>query len=426
MTGVVTIADAQRKLRAKSHKASRSFPSPPWLCACIVDERGRVLPVLANVAHALRQSQELRDAFTFDELQRQVIVDKELPRAEGAEPRTTVAPPRPLTDADVSQVQEWLQWQGLPKISRETVHQAVQLRSQERAFHPVRDHLDRLAWDGTARLDGWLARYLAAEFLPYTSAIGRMFLVAAVARVMQPGCKADYVLVFEGKQGAGKSRACAILGGEWFSDSLPDVTRDKDAAQHLRGKWILEISELSAIGRAEAEALKSFISRPTERYRPPYGREEVVEPRQSVFIGTTNRSTYLGDETGARRFWPVKVGVVDTAALVADRDQLLAEALVAYRAGEQWWPDADFEREHIRPEQEKRFEGDPWESTIAEFLIGRQRVQVTEIAKNALHLDNGRIGTKEQRRITAILTGLGWRSIKDWQGRGYVREGHDA
>ena len=147
------------------------------------------------------------------------------------------------------------------------------------------------------------------------------------------------MLVFEGVQGAGKSRACAILGAPWVSDSLPDVTRDKDAAQHLRGKWIVEISELSALGRAEAEALKSFISRPVERYRPPYGREEVVEPRQCVFVGTTNRSTYLGDDTGGRRFWPVRVGTVELPRLAADRDQLFAEAVAAFRAGAQWWPE---------------------------------------------------------------------------------------
>ena len=400
----------------------RTFPDrPTWLQSAVEDNQGRILPILANVALALRSAPELREAFTFDELQRQIIVDRELPLAEGAEPRAAAAPPRPFSDADASQVQEWLQRAGLPKIGRETVHQAIALRAQERAFHPVREYLDALAWDGVERLDGWLARYMRIEPSPYVSAIGRMFLIAAVARIIQPGAKCDYVLVFEGAQGAGKSRACAILGDPWFSDSLPDVTRDKDAAQHLRGKWIVEISELSALGRAEAEALKSFISRPVERYRPPYGREEVVEPRQCVFIGTTNRSTYLGDDIGGRRFWPVKVGQVDVAALAADRDQLFAEAVAAFRAGAQWWPDAEFERCHIRPQQEARFEADAWEAEIERFIAGRCRVQVIEVARDALHLETARIGTKEQRRIAAILSGLGWEGVKDWQGRAYVR-----
>jgi predicted P-loop ATPase len=392
--------------------------SPPWLDAAIKDERGRILPILRNAAIALRAAPELSDSFRFDELQRLVIVDKPLPLADGAEPRNT-SHPRPLTDGDVSQVQEWLQHMGVPKIGREIMGQAIHLCAQEQSFHPVRDYLDNLKWDGVKRLERWLPRYLGADESPYARAIGRMFMIGATARVYQPGCKFDYVVVLEGKQGAGKSRACSVLGGEWFSDSLPDVCRDRDAAQHLRGKWIIEISELSALGRAEAEALKSFISRPVERYRPPYGREEVIEPRQCIFIGTTNRSTYLGDDTGGRRFWPVKVSRIDVHALISDRDQLFAEAVTAYRNGEQWWPDEAFERDHIRSEQEARFEADAWEPSIERFLDGRSRVQVSEIAFQALDIATAKIGTTEQRRIIRILTRLGWTSNRNWQGRFY-------
>ena len=275
-------------------------------------------------------------------------------------------------------------------------------------------------WDKRQRLETWPVRYMGALATPYTKTIGRLFMLAAVARVFSPGAKADYVVVLEGPQGAGKSRACEALGGQWFSDALPDVPREKDAAQHLRGKWIIEISELSAMSRTEAEMLKSFISRPVERYRPPYGREEVIEPRQCLFIGTTNRSAYLRDDTGGRRFWPVKVGKIDVDALTADRDQLFAEAVTAFRAGEPWWPSPEFEHDNIRSEQEERFEVDAWETEIEVFLRSRHRVQVSEVAREALGITAAKIGTAEQRRIVSAISRLGWLPVRDWMGRGYV------
>jgi predicted P-loop ATPase len=289
------------------------------------------------------------------------------------------------------------------------VHQAVDLRARERAFHPVREYLHSLEWDGTERLPTWLACYLGAEDNEYTRRIGPMFLEMMVARVIEPGCKADYMLVLEGPQGAMKSSACQVLGGQWFSDALPDVkSAGKDVAQHLNGKWVVEVAELSALDKAEASALKAFITRAVERYRPSYGRKEVIEPRQCCFVGTTNEPTYLRDKTGGRRFWPVKVGDVDIPALARDRDKLFAEALALYRAGEQWWPEAAFERQYIAPEQERRYESDAWEDEIAEFLRTKGRVTLTEVARDALRLEKERFGTAEQRRVRSALVRLGW------------------
>ena len=241
--------------------------------------------------------------------------------------------------------------------------------------------------DGTrTRADQWLSRYLGAEPSEYHAAIGRMFLIAMAARVLEPGCKADYVVILQGPQGELKSAACRVLGGEWFSDSMPDI-RSKDASQHVRGLWLIELPELSALSRGNVELWKAFITRTTERYRPFYGRRETIEPRQCLFIGTTNRDEYLQDETGNRRFWPVAVGAIKLDALKRDRAQLFAEAVHRYRAGEQWWPDKEFERSVIAPEQEARFEIDAWEAPIAEWLkcITRNRVQVCEVAREALH-----------------------------------------
>jgi predicted P-loop ATPase len=247
-----------------------------------------------------------------------------------------------------------------------------------------------------------------------------MFLISMIARVFNPGCKVDHLLVLEGPQGARKSTACGILGGRWFSDAMPDITQGKEASAHLAGKWLIEVGEMHAMGRAEATLLKSFITRTTERYRPPYGRMEIVQDRQCVFIATTNESAYLKDATGGRRFWPVKVGAIDTDALAQDRDQLFAEALVAFRNREQWWPDSLFEREHIAPEQEERFEGDAWEQAIAEYFTTHQQATVSEVAQGALGFETAKIGTADQRRITSILEHLGLvRQPQHWTGKRY-------
>jgi predicted P-loop ATPase len=153
----------------------------------------------------------------------------------------------------------------------------------------------------------------------------------------------------------------------------------------------------------------------------PYGRTEVIEPRQCCFVGTTNKSSYLRDETGGRRFWPVLTGKIDTKALERDRDQLFAEAVVLYRKDEHWWPDRKFEAEQIAPEQEARYEGDPWEELIATWIDDKTRVTVTQVAFQALEVKSDRIGTADQRRIIAILERLGWKRGKDTRGRFYAR-----
>jgi predicted P-loop ATPase len=282
----------------------------------------------------------------------------------------------------------------------------------------VRDWLDRLQWDEVSRVDALFPHYFGSDDTPYTRAIGRMFLISMVARIYEPGSKADHLPIIEGPQGILKSSACRVLGGEWFSDNLPDVSASKEVSQHLRGKWLIEVSEMHAMGKTEAAQLKAFITRTTERYRPSYGRKEVIEPRQCVFIGTTNHDAYLRDETGGRRFWPVKATTIDIEALEVDREKLFAEAVALHHLGAPWWPEADFERRFIAPEQEARYEADVWEETISAYLAnGKRLVTVSQVAREALSIQTDRIGTAEQRRIIKALERLGWhRQRKDWRG----------
>jgi predicted P-loop ATPase len=401
---------------------------------------------LANALIGLRKDPDLFQTFGYDEMMRVPMLMR---------PLFSVDPaflPRPLKDTDVAIIQEFMQWKGLRKMGRDTMHQAVVMRAEENSFHPVRQYLESVepGWDGTNRLDWFMSIYFGAKQSKYSAAIGRMFMISMVARILSPGCKADHMIVLEGPQGILKSTACRILGGQWFSDSLPDITSGKEASQHLRGKWLIEVAELHALNRAEASLLKSFISRTTERYRPAYGRFEVVEPRQNIFIGTTNREAYLRDETGGRRFWPVVTGTIEVQSLADDRDQLFAEAVVRFLKDEPWWPDKDFEREYIMPEQEARYEGDAWEEPIANWLEYRAEVGLIDIAVNALGYERpkdeterleeeqerkkeaensarygtprkplpmrgtpiNRFGTSDQRRVAAILKTLGWERSK--------------
>ncbi|HYI83204.1 MAG TPA: VapE domain-containing protein, partial [Acetobacteraceae bacterium] len=411
--------------RARAAGAERA-DTPAWLGRCQVKADGKPRANLANVLMTMREDPLLAGIVRQDEMLRAPLLVGVIPGTKEA----GGAVPRPLRDTDVTALQEYLQLAGIPGVSKDLAHQAAERRAVECAFHPIRDDLDSFTWDGVPRLRTWLHTYLGAEHGAYASGIGAMFLVAMVARIYEPGCRADYMLVLEGPQGARKSTACAILGGPWFSDALPDIRAGKDASQHLNGKWLIEVAELSALDKAEASALKAFVTRRVERYRPSYGRREVVERRQCVLIGTTNKTAYLRDETGGRRFWPVKVGPIDLKALARDRDQLLAEAVHLYRAGAQWWPDQGFEAAHIRPEQEARFEADAWEQAISQHLAGRERTTVLEVARDALHIDVSKLGTHDQRRITPILERLGWErgertsTERPWVRRRQVR--HDA
>jgi predicted P-loop ATPase len=383
-----------------------------WLERALTDDRNRVLSNLANVLTAMRFTPQLAGMLAYDELLRAAVLVAPLPLTEKARHASRDPLPRPVVDEDVSQLQEWLQWNSLPKIGRDIVHQAVDRRAREFPFHKLREWLESLKWDGKPRLDKWLTYYLGAEPSEYHAAIGKMFLIGMVARVFEPGCKADYVLILQGAQGELKSEACRVLGGEYFSDDLPDI-RSKDANQYVRGLWLIELPELSAMSRSDVEHWKAFISRTTERYRPFYGRRETIEPRQCLFIGTTNREEYLQDETGGRRFWPVRIGKIDLDALKHDRDQLFAEAVHCHRNHERWWPDQEFERQCIAAEQEARFEADVWEPLIDEYLhkIAEDKTRVCDVARVGLAFDSARIGTADARRIRRVLHRLGWRQV---------------
>jgi predicted P-loop ATPase len=324
---------------------------------------------------------------------------------------------RPVSDVDVNRVQMKLQQLGLSRLSHDTACQAVATVADDKKVHPLRDYLTSLKWDGKPRVKDWLSTYLGAKRTPYSEGVGTMFLVAMVARVLRPGVKHDHMMILEGEQGEMKSTACEVLAGEWFSDDLPELDQGKECSQHLRGKWLIEFSEMHVHSRATSSKFKAFASRKVERYRPTYGRRDVHQKRQCVFIGTTNLNEYLRDETGARRFWPVRVKDIDIDALKADRDQLFAEAMQMFRDGVKWYPTKNFEKEHIKPEQDDRYEGDEWENDIAEYLQGKTAVLISEVALGALGFESQqRLGTADQWRIRRAMQHLRWERGKRGPG----------
>ncbi|HCI4017903.1 TPA: conjugal transfer protein TraC [Pseudomonas aeruginosa] len=313
------------------------------------------------------------------------------------------------TDLDDMLACEWLaqQYGLLTKVP--PVLEAVSVVASKNSFHPVRAYLEGLEWDGTPRIEHWLNRALGVEETPYSMKAGKRWLIGAVARVMRPGCKMDTVLILEGLQGEGKSTAMSVLGGEWFMDT-PFVLGDKETFQMLRGKWISELGELDAFNKADSTKAKQFFSASVDTFRESYGRRTRDVPRQCVFVGTTNQDEYLKDTTGNRRYWPVLCTKVDLDLLREIRDQLWAEALFCYRAGDQWWVSRE-ERALFEEEQDKRYTVDAWEHKLIGWLEGYVGETVTsaDLLGGALNLDFGHWGKPEQMRVGHIMHRLGWR-----------------
>jgi predicted P-loop ATPase len=300
----------------------------------------------------------------------------------------------------------------------------------------VRDYLNNLPkWDGERRIESWLIEYCGVESSDcnpnhYAMAVGAKFLISAVKRVMEPAAKCDSVLVLEGQQGIGKSTVARILAGdEWFSDQLADMG-SKDASMQLRGVWIVELSELDVLNRAELARAKAFLSQQTERFRLPYGRRIIQVPRQCVFIGTTNADSWMKDETGGRRFWPVRCCKIKLEELRGDRDQLWPEALHQYRAGSTWWlDDAETVRDAIE-EQQARYQADVWQEAIANWLeapaeriddrghpiasfnSNPESVSIPDVLAHCVGKPLEMWTQSDKMRVAACLTSLGWERYK--------------
>lgn len=274
------------------------------------------------------------------------------------------------SDEDAAQLRLYVE-PFFGKVAKNDLLDAVAACASNQAYHPVRDYLCGLSWDGKPRLENLFIDYLGAQDTPYTRAVTRKAFTAGVARVMKPGCKYDTMLVLVGTQGRHKSTILAKMGGEWFSDSLRTFG-DKDAMETIQGTWLNEVAEMQAMAKAEVDAVKMFLSKTNDYYRAAYGRYTADRPRQCVFFGTTNSKECLTDQTGNRRFWVVEIDRQERKKNVfqeldEERDQLWAEAVAYWRLGEPLHlpPELEVVARKVQEEHRARH---PWEGMISEYL----------------------------------------------------------
>lgn len=307
-----------------------------WVGQLTCNKNGKFDNTINNVQLIMEHDVGLRGKYFYDTFKERMTVCGDLPWCKLADRMTTT-----WTDTDDAGLRNFLEIK-YEIVNTMKIGDAVLLAMQSCMRHPVREYLLSLKWDGVARADTIFIDYLGAEDTEYTRTVTRKALIGAVARIMQPGCKHDHILVLVGPQGCRKSTTLAKLGKSWFSDSFYTV-QGKEAYEQIQGFWLIEMGEMAATRKAELESIKQFVSKQSDSYRAAYAKRTQEHPRQCAFFGTTNDDEFLRDATGGRRFWPVTVtdkgretGDYFTAEIV---DQVWAEIVMRYSAGENWYLD---------------------------------------------------------------------------------------
>lgn len=393
------VAVALRRVLAKP-----ANDPPAWHASLYRSKNGEQIRAVSNNLDLILRHDERLAGIAKNEFRQAIERREPLPWPSARKPGL-------WRDEDDEALSQWVFAEYGVMFAPAVCARVVSVVALERAFSPVRDYLEALRWDGVARLDGMLARYAGAADTPYTQAIGAKWMISAAARAMVPGCQADSMLVLEGAQGAGKSSFFRILASSsYFTDDLADPG-SKDAAEQLNGTWIVEMAELSSMRKADVETLKSFITRKVDRFRPAYGRHVEERPRACIFGGTTNETEYLKDATGNRRFWPVATRTFDLEALERDRDQLWAEAVHRFRAGEAWFVAKDSAVwDDLQAEQAERLERDAWQGRVEEYAEARAGagVSVDNLLGDCLGVELAHIGQREVQRVGRIMAAMGW------------------
>lgn len=412
-----------------------------WLKKLEYTEQGKLRSTISNFSLIIENEPLLKDKIAYNEFSNRAVVIGQLPwRKKGNM--------GDWNDTDDSGLREFIEkYYSISSTAK--CADALALSFEKHSFHPIKEYLEGLSWDGQERINSLFIDYLGAEDSSYVRTVTRKILVAAVARVFIPGIKFDNMPVLAGPQGMGKSTIIKKLGQDWYSDSLTTVS-GKEAYEQLQGVWILEMGEMMATKKADIEATKHFLSKTEDIYRVAYGRRTSRFPRQCVFIGTTNDREFLRDKTGNRRFWPIDVGVQKNSKSVFDDlteyeiNQVWAEAVELWKAGEKLFLTGEEEKEAKKQQEEHSEESakaglieeylnrllpeDWYELSIPEkrnFIQGsefgeskegtlrRDKTCVMEIWVELFNGDPKQLTPMQSREINDILSGLkGWVKAK--------------
>lgn len=383
---------------------------PKWDFLGLIVVKGSPVCNVDTVLRILGKHPQLGDVLWYDEfLQRIMRKDQKTKQ------------PREWADADEVDLLALLQRDiGLNRLKLTDVRSAVISVAFRNRKNCATDWLNSLKWDGKPRLDEFFQDTFGCDSTVYSRAVSKNFWISMVARVMDPGCKVDNMVILEGSQGAGKSSSMELLGGDWFAVQHEQVT-GKGFYEILEGKMLIEISEMEAFNKSEVTKVKGVITTRQDRYRDAYGRYARDHKRTSIFVGTTNKDDWNRDETGARRFWPIRCRQsADMALLKANREQLFAEAVARWRKGESWWEMPLLE---TTAEQDERREDDTWLDPVEEWLDDpyKTRVTVGEVLWGAIKMPLADQHNQHLKRMGAVLQRLKWTKKHTAKGNAWFR-----
>jgi putative DNA primase/helicase len=402
--------------------ASAVAPDFDWMSRLELNTYSKPKSTSGNTYLILSNDDAWKDAIGWNERSLRVIARKDLPIG--------VKAGEELQERHASEIAVWFYdaWR-MPNPKTSIILTEVGSAAQINTFDPVRDWLATLVWDKVPRVDSWLINAAGCDDdeAGYNVAVGSKFLIGAVARALRPGCKLDTLPVLCGDQNTLKSTTLKALCHDeaWFSDSFSAAEiGNKDATLKIHGPWIIEIPEIDAMGKREAAVVKAFVSSATDRFRHPFGRTTGDHPRRCAFSATVNPRSYLSDPTGNRRFWTVQFRRPNIDWVIANREQLWAEAVVRFKAGEAWWFSREMEVAAAKVAERHRIQ-DSWEVTIQSYLDGLppgRAVCAADIQSDVLNLEPMHRNKNTDMRVAAILDGPRCR----WVGVHEMRNGRQT